>query len=100
MPLQELTSMFDIRIVLVMYAFALGWFLHSQKHEILWFFKNHVVGIAIGLIVAWPILTIALFLVNVVILQSTLLMYPILVSMVAFVVFWIWLMRTGVKKKA
>lgn len=90
--------MSDFQVLLIVYGFLLGWLLHSKKHGIIRFFKHHLVEIAVGLIVAWPILSIALFWINIRILQSDILMYPILASMLGFVAFWIWIMRTGKKE--
>lgn len=90
--IEELLNSYNL--ALVIYAFALGWMIHSKKHDIVWFFKDHCVEIAVALIMLWPYLTIGLFWINVLIWKINMLMYPILVSMFSFILFSIWLLRS------
>lgn len=70
---------------------SLGWMLHSKKHDILSFFKDHGEEMIIYFVCAgWPLISIALFWINILVLSIDWLMVPIGVSLFGYIAFFFW----------
>ena len=83
---------FTIELLMVaLYGIVLGWLLRDRKHDIVWFFKENWEQMLVWLAcVVWPLATMALFFVNLLLLWNTVLLYGLLVSMIGFVAFFIY----------
>ena len=102
MSVLELVEWFagNLAFIGLLYGIIIGWLLRDRKHDIVRFFRENGFEMFCWTVFGvWPVSSIVLFWVNVLIFQNALLMYGILGSMVGYLIVFGWVMWEIRKEK-